>query len=355
MDTTGSSQVHTEPECTRERVQRKIRAFQNAPEGKAELAALRNMAPHVDHKKYTSSADPQQEKNRRAPAYISVIEEEILYPADKSHQNALHIQEAVRKCVAKEDLPRIHAFLSRTLSASWEHGYACDYDRWICLLAVLVFQVDKSEENGLAYFTAASQRISTASARSVNRPESFRERAVILSDYITTGSIDHSSEESRYFRQFLESPPPEVEEEDNEAVSDESGDEQITTLRECVFFLNSADFSANSDRRKMHVLASLRSLVPFEPPAVVEKHGMHIIQTLLHLRNTESESIAEICAESIREVLDVRPARDSVIRKLGGGSKYPRFIREGLAEYLYPRPKLTQNCSIRGPDWNATG
>lgn len=346
MCATGCNEVVNESECTRERVLSKIRTLQNARDGKEELETIRNMAPHVDYGKYTCASpsgneSTREEKTRRTPLYISVIEEEILYPLDKSDKNALGIQEVVRSCVAKEDMKHIHSFLSRTLSASWTHGYTCEYDRWICLMVVLIFQVDKSEENGLAYFTAASQRISVTNPNNVPCDGSFRDRAVILSDYITTGSIEYSSEESGYFRQFIEAPAPEVEEEENEAVSDESGDEQITTLRECMFIMNSAEFSTSSVSKKIHVLTSLRSLIPFEPQAVVEKHSMNIIQILLHLRNTESEGIAEVCSDCIREILNVRPARDSVTRKLNGIDTYPRYIREGLSEYLlYLRPRL---------------
>lgn len=263
---------------------------------------LSEICPHVNLDKYLIKIDSKKDKidsmidsmideidskkdkiDGLYPLYLSVIEEALLYPCDLSRESLCEIVCAVREGVSSDDLLHIHTILSNSLGSSCKYSYSIEYDRWLILSVIKITEIAKKDEYILKYFPVITDRLNSTD-------NGFRDRAIILSDYLIQSELIHQSAESVHFFSDIPSVPI-VEEEDSDSVENTDGiDEitEITALSEYHALLKEESFTNQPAENISRIVRQLPLLISKEPVTHVQKYAPGIVEALISLGTEES-------------------------------------------------------------------
>ncbi|KAH9385716.1 uncharacterized protein NEMAJ01_0612 [Nematocida major] len=291
-------------------------------------ALLEKHCPHVDFRKYVrgcgkcagdsmGAADARGTSHGTShetccgthPPCLALLEESLLYAGDLSRAFLGEIVRAIEEEMPREHLIHVHKMLSNTLISSHRCGYAHEYDRWLVLAAIKIMQVLKREEYVLEYFPCVAERISA----DCHLSGGFRDRAVILSDYLTQGELLLESGEAAHFSSDVPRKPriEEVCESPDEDAPEEPA--FISTLAEYYFTVKSKKFESEPPEEIRRVMLQLPGVLRRESPKTVKKLYLEIVQ--VHASILTKESLEGICSlllqgEIAWEILSVLYDRD---------------------------------------------
>ncbi|KAI5189892.1 hypothetical protein NEMIN01_0755 [Nematocida minor] len=276
-----------------------IQLIKEKKESSEECAQLiKKLCPHVNANKYLKDTPRRCEesekdsgntsekensassiKDRKCPVYLAVIEESILYADVLSRERLEEIVHAVREEVSMADLVHIHSTLSNALVSSRRYSYSAEYDRWLVLSAIKITEISKNEEHAMEYFPAIVERIKEST-------DGFRDRGIILSDYLTQSELLHQSSESAYFYNDIPSRP--TVEEENDSLDEEMDISQITTLAEFYTIVKERTFSAEPEEKIKCTVLQLPSLILKEPVRNVKRYSLEIMEILVSIGTAEA-------------------------------------------------------------------
>jgi len=250
------------------------------------LEEVMKLVPDVNMDKYVRFdrlKDSSGNIQNPPPMYLAIIEQEMLYPKDYENRALDRLVLIIEKTVDKPDLVHLHRTLAKLFKASFRNRYSEEYDRWIALLIVRLISMGAEESSALGYFQGIIERLGDVSG-------AYRDRAVILSDYITNKEISHVSDESRHFYSHIAQRPG-VEEEETELEEEESSDVFITTLAEYVSIITEIGFRDKSNRKKISTLEQLYRIAPQEPLERLKKNLLVIAQVLSDFQTEKTQNL----------------------------------------------------------------
>ncbi|EIJ89170.1 hypothetical protein NEPAR06_0292 [Nematocida parisii] len=226
------------------------------------------------------------QEGKKYPLCIVIIEQCLLYSDQPTRDTLDLIVAAIYKEISDSDLIFIHKLLANGIISSYKYNYAEEYDRWLILAVIKVMKVKKTEEYCLEYFPGIVERITTAA-------NAFRDRAIILSDYLTDGNLSHETPESSYFYNDIPSTPI-IEERDDSPEEENDQVMFITTLTEYYFLIKNSKFESEPSERVEEILLQLPRLLLTEKLAIIKKYCLDIIR--IHAGIQTKEAIDGICA-----------------------------------------------------------
>ncbi|OAG31084.1 hypothetical protein NEDG_01858 [Nematocida displodere] len=284
-------------------------------------------------------ACPQRYAKAAMPVYLAALEQAMLYPnlpepspspeTPPSPEQALEaIADTIRQEVEEADLKHLHQMVVTTLGASFANGYTDQYDRWLVMTAIKVLSINRSDKYLLEYFQVITQRLE-------GKKMLFRDRGIILSDYITENNLSHHSPETGYFAELVPSKPI-VEEDSESAEEDYPTEEEITTLAEYASILTDTEFVKKTDAQQERIIKSIDYLIPKEKPYQIKKHYLSIVEALV--------SLGTLCAlEAASELLAVEDTSCDILRVIYHRTQYSFYFRSTTVRLiLQVLPKLSQ-------------
>lgn len=229
----------------------------------------------------------KSDKNSNLPVYLAEVEQALLYPREKTREAVQEIVEGVKKEVKTEDIIYLHKIISSAIISSHKHSYTEEYDRWLIMCAIKILEIDRRQEHLLEYFKAITERIESKKSR-------FRDRGIILSDYITSNELVYVSSESLHFCNDISGKP--IVEEEIEEIEEESGSENyITTLAEYVDIIKSTEFTKKAAEEKKKLFILLKEILANETEKNVKKYYLCLTKILTEEGTKEAlEAVAHI-------------------------------------------------------------
>ncbi|KAI5159348.1 hypothetical protein NEAUS03_0220 [Nematocida ausubeli] len=317
-----------------------IEAIKRQAENPDEMTKrLSIFCPHVNLEKYSrvysynkciqgieSFVCPSDAKNsKKYPLCIALIEENILYSEEKKRESLGLITEVIKMEVRGEDLLYLHRLLANALSSSFKFEYSEEYDRWLILAVIKIAEIEKKEEYCLEYFPGVVDRISKGGS-------SFRDRAIILSEFLTDGILSYDSPESAYFSHDIPSNPI-VQEEDESPEEDVDMPGCITTLTEYYFTVKDSNFENEPSEKIEATLHQLPRILRTEKISLIKKYFLELLK--IHVAIETKKSIDGICA-----ILLVDDLAYEVMHLLYGNSGYSLHFKRtiiGCLRMICPR------------------
>ncbi|KAI5172316.1 hypothetical protein NEFER03_1430 [Nematocida sp. LUAm3] len=291
---------------------------------------LQNLCKNVNIDKYFDA-----QLQDLPPKYIAIVEEEILYPKSYSRENLQQTYGEINKYIEKVHMVYVHKILANTLLTSHQNEYTDEYDRWLVLLVVKLLSAHQDDSISLLYFPVIVARIDRTDS-------AFRDRAVILSDYITNRELVHQSKETTYFCNDIPLKST-VEEVDESIEEEDSTEEPVTTLSEYKDLITEEKLKKYSDKKRNRIIESGKWAIKGATEKELQKHAFSLIESLLPLSTAESFQIAaDLVAHSntslqvIKQVYN-RNKYSLATRKLfvlSVLSSLPR-IREDILKQIY--------------------
>lgn len=249
------------------------------------------------------------------PLSVAPIEEALLYPNEMSRSVLYGIVGAIREEIGVEELFYMHRILSNALVSSGKFGYSAEYDRWLVLSVIKISEISKDEKYSLLYFPVVTDRLRMSGC--------FRERGILLSDYLTNNEILHNSPESVYFHGDIPLKPI-IEEDDDSAEESDESDNEITSIAEYLSLMK--DHSTDSSRSN-RLTNQLILLLPQESEKNKKKYGRQLVKVLLNLQTKEG-------TDAVCTLLSVESVLLEVVPLIYNREKNSFYFRKTLVACL---------------------
>ncbi|KAI5187415.1 hypothetical protein NEHOM01_2160 [Nematocida homosporus] len=233
----------------------------------------------------TTNTTPNTNTNSiKPPVYLACLEKEVLYPSSYTRTALQDLIQIIIQTATTQDLLYLHQTISQTLITSFTHQYSEEYDRWLVLIAIKLLSTNYDHLHRLTYFSTITTRIKTSIS-------TFRDRTIILSDYITNQELTHQSPESTYFCNDIPI-SIQVEEPTTDQLSPETiPTPSITTLNEYYQTISQPSFTQLNPPEQQAILQTIHSLLPTTAPTRLHKLALPILEVLISLSTPPALSL----------------------------------------------------------------